>query len=114
MGYDQMLGMLWRGSEEGAAAKVRHELLTSIMGAWSDGDPIRALIMVLLMLFATDEVNLSGPRAVRGVGWSDHWSFSTHGFPALMVTDTSVHAIRQARRLMDFCAEDAQDFRAGF
>lgn len=26
---------------------------------------------------------------------------------ALMVTDTSVHAIRQARRLMDFCAEDA-------
>ena len=25
----------------------------------------------------------------EGVGWSDHWSFWQHGFPALMVTDTA-------------------------
>jgi hypothetical protein len=29
------------------------------------------------------------PRALPGVGWSDHWSFWQHGYPALMVTDTA-------------------------
>jgi hypothetical protein len=29
------------------------------------------------------------PNFVPGVGWSDHWSFSQHGFPALMITDTA-------------------------
>ncbi|MEY2545096.1 MAG: hypothetical protein QOG48_213 [Verrucomicrobiota bacterium] len=29
------------------------------------------------------------PNFVPGVGWSDHWSFSEHGYPALMITDTA-------------------------
>src|SRR5207244_4020329 len=29
------------------------------------------------------------PDALPGVGWSDHWSFSQMGYPALMVTDTA-------------------------
>jgi len=29
------------------------------------------------------------PGAVTGIGWSDHWSFWQHGYPALMVTDTA-------------------------
>lgn len=29
------------------------------------------------------------PAGVPGVGWSDHWSFWQHGFPAIMVTDTA-------------------------
>jgi Iap family predicted aminopeptidase len=29
------------------------------------------------------------PNFVPGVGWSDHWSFSQHGYPALMITDTA-------------------------
>lgn len=29
------------------------------------------------------------PAAVPGVGWSDHWSFWQHGYPAFMVTDTA-------------------------
>jgi hypothetical protein len=28
------------------------------------------------------------PSIVPGVGWSDHWSFWQHGYPALLVTDT--------------------------
>ena len=28
------------------------------------------------------------PAVVPEVGWSDHWSFWQHGYPALMVTDT--------------------------
>lgn len=30
------------------------------------------------------------PSGVQGVGWSDHWSFWQHGYPAVMVTDTAI------------------------
>ncbi|HEX8313332.1 MAG TPA: M28 family peptidase [Chthoniobacteraceae bacterium] len=29
------------------------------------------------------------PASVPGIGWSDHWAFWQHGYPALMVTDTA-------------------------
>lgn len=29
------------------------------------------------------------PERVPGVGWSDHWSFWRHGYPAIMLTDTA-------------------------
>lgn len=29
------------------------------------------------------------PDALPGVGWSDHWAFWRHGYPAVMVTDTA-------------------------
>jgi Zn-dependent M28 family amino/carboxypeptidase len=32
----------------------------------------------------------SAPEHIRGVSWSDHWSFWRHGFPAVMVTDTAL------------------------
>jgi Zn-dependent M28 family amino/carboxypeptidase len=31
----------------------------------------------------------AAPNFIPGVGWSDHWSFSQVGYPALMVTDTA-------------------------
>jgi Zn-dependent M28 family amino/carboxypeptidase len=31
----------------------------------------------------------AGPEALPGVGWSDHWAFWQHGFPAVMITDTA-------------------------
>ena len=30
------------------------------------------------------------PRAVPGIGWSDHAAFAEHGFQAVMVTDTAL------------------------
>jgi hypothetical protein len=30
------------------------------------------------------------PVIVRGIGWSDHWSFGQYGFQGVMVTDTAV------------------------
>ena len=30
------------------------------------------------------------PDLVAGIGWSDHWAFARHGFPAIMVTDTAL------------------------
>jgi Zn-dependent M28 family amino/carboxypeptidase len=32
---------------------------------------------------------LAAPAQLTGVSWSDHWSFSQFGYPALMVTDTA-------------------------
>lgn len=29
------------------------------------------------------------PSVIPGVGWSDHWSFWQHGYPAIMITDTA-------------------------
>lgn len=29
------------------------------------------------------------PSNVPGVGWSDHWAFWEHGYPAIMITDTA-------------------------
>jgi len=31
------------------------------------------------------------PERLRGVGWSDHWSFWQAGYPAIMVTDTAFY-----------------------
>ncbi|HUG52959.1 MAG TPA: M28 family peptidase [Vicinamibacteria bacterium] len=33
---------------------------------------------------------LAAPGWITGVGWSDHWSFWQHGYPAAMVTDTAL------------------------
>jgi hypothetical protein len=30
------------------------------------------------------------PGWIAGVGWSDHWAFWQHGYPAIMVTDTAL------------------------
>ena len=32
---------------------------------------------------------VAAPAFVPGITWSDHWSFRSHGFPAVMVTDTA-------------------------
>jgi Zn-dependent M28 family amino/carboxypeptidase len=29
------------------------------------------------------------PAFIPGIGWSDHWSFWKHGYPAIMITDTA-------------------------
>ena len=34
---------------------------------------------------------LAAPVFIRGVGWSDHWSFWAEGYPAIMVTDTAFY-----------------------
>ncbi len=31
----------------------------------------------------------AAPGGIAGIGWSDHWSFWQHGYPAIMVTDTA-------------------------
>ncbi|HXM81498.1 MAG TPA: M28 family peptidase [Burkholderiales bacterium] len=34
---------------------------------------------------------VAAPGIIPGVTWSDHWSFRSHGYPAIMVTDTAFY-----------------------
>jgi Zn-dependent M28 family amino/carboxypeptidase len=34
---------------------------------------------------------VAAPALIPGVTWSDHWSFRSHGFPAIMLTDTAFY-----------------------
>jgi Zn-dependent M28 family amino/carboxypeptidase len=34
---------------------------------------------------------VAAPTFIPGVTWSDHWSFRSQGFPAVMVTDTAFY-----------------------
>jgi len=34
---------------------------------------------------------VAAPGFIPGVTWSDHWSFRSHGYPAIMITDTAFY-----------------------
>ena len=34
---------------------------------------------------------VAAPAVIPGVNWSDHWSFTQQGYPAIMVTDTAFY-----------------------
>lgn len=48
------------------------------------------------------------PASVPGVGWSDHWAFWQHGYPAFMITDTApfryphYHTVRDTPDQLDY------------
>ena len=44
---------------------------------------------------------LAAPGWLRGVGWSDHWSFWRAGYPAIMVTDTALYRYLQYHTAAD-------------
>ena len=43
----------------------------------------------------------TAPDNIPGIGWSDHWSFWTLGYPAIMVTDTAPFRYRDYHRPTD-------------
>jgi Zn-dependent M28 family amino/carboxypeptidase len=53
----------------------------------------RALVRKVVHSFrrnaAFPSEGVAAPSFVPGVTWSDHWAFRSHGFPAVMVTDTA-------------------------
>jgi hypothetical protein len=51
----------------------------------------------------TDFPTIGGtaPDVVDGIGWSDHWSFSQAGYPAVMVTDTALFRYRHYHKPTD-------------
>jgi hypothetical protein len=55
----------------------------------------RSLIRKSISLFrknaAFPSQGVAAPGFIPGVAWSDHWSYRSHGFPAIMVTDTAFY-----------------------
>lgn len=51
---------------------------------------------------------IAAPDFLEGIGWSDHWSFWQHDYPALMVTDTALfrnpnyHAVTDTPDTLDY------------
>lgn len=53
----------------------------------------RAFVHETLQVFRNEgkfpSDGIAAPTSIPGIGWSDHWSFSKCGFPAVMITDTA-------------------------
>ncbi len=43
----------------------------------------------------------TAPSSVQGIDWSDHWSYSQQGIPAIMVTDTALFRNPNYHRVTD-------------
>jgi Zn-dependent M28 family amino/carboxypeptidase len=43
----------------------------------------------------------AAPEIIPGISWSDHWSFSQEGYPAVMVTDTAIYRYGQYHTSLD-------------
>jgi len=50
---------------------------------------VRKAIGIFREKAAFPSEGIAAPTFVPGVTWSDHWSFRSHGFPAIMITDTA-------------------------
>ena len=58
-------------------------------GSFSSRGLVRRLTERFRQLVQFPSEGLSAPDWIPGIGWSDHWSFSKVGYPALMATDTA-------------------------
>lgn len=61
----------------------------AFVGNVSSGALVRTVIASFRQHATLPSEGAALPANVPGVGWSDHWSFWQHGYPAIMVTDTA-------------------------
>lgn len=62
----------------------------AFVGNWTSRSLVRESIAAFRDTEPFPSEGAALPGAIPGVGWSDHWSFWQHGYPAVMVTDTAV------------------------
>ena len=78
-----------------ALAQTRDSLHARAKASWERiGDlGARSLVRKAISLFRKHarfpSEGVAAPGFVPGVAWSDHWSFRSQGYPAIMVTDTA-------------------------
>ena len=58
-------------------------------GSWSSRHFVRRVTETFRERVQFPSEGLAAPDWIPGIGWSDHWSFSKVGYPALMATDTA-------------------------
>ncbi|MGQ0628441.1 MAG: M28 family peptidase [Phycisphaerales bacterium] len=61
----------------------------AIVGDFGARDLVRKVVGDFRSLASFPCEGAALPGFVPGVDWSDHWAFSTEGYPAVMVTDTA-------------------------
>jgi len=65
----------------------------------------RSLVRTSLKAFrettAFPSEGIAAPAFIKGVGWSDHWSYWQEGYPAFMITDTAPFRYRHYHESSD-------------
>jgi hypothetical protein len=61
----------------------------AFVGNLSSRDLLRRALGVFRQSAQFPSEGAALPAGLPGVGWSDHWAFWQHGYPAIMVTDTA-------------------------
>ena len=61
----------------------------AFVGDTSSRDFLRQVIGEFRQEARIPSVGGTAPSIIRGIDWSDHWSYSQVGIPAFMVTDTA-------------------------
>lgn len=62
----------------------------AFVGNWGNRSLVRRALLTFRRHAEIPSEGAAPPGAVRGVGWSDHWSFWQAGYRAFMVTDTAI------------------------
>ena len=60
------------------------------VGNTSSRDLVHRSISLFRKHTAFPSEGVAAPGWIRGIGWSDQWSFWREGYPAIMVTDTAL------------------------
>jgi len=62
-----------------------------VVGDLSSDGLVRRVLAAFREAATLPSEGSSGPGALPGVGWSDHWAFWQCGYPAVLVTDTGLY-----------------------
>ena len=63
----------------------------AFVGDLGSRDLVRRSVRAFRAVARFPSEGIAAPRAVPGLGWSDHWAFWEQGWPAIMITDTSFY-----------------------
>jgi Zn-dependent M28 family amino/carboxypeptidase len=78
------------------------------VGNLKSGALVRKIVRLFREHAEFPSEGIAAPAFIPGIGWSDHWSFWQHGYPALMVTDTAPFRYRHYHTPED--TEDKIDY----
>lgn len=61
----------------------------AFVGNTASRDLVRTTVRLFRDTTAFPSEGIAAPSFIKGIGWSDHWSYWQEGYPAIMITDTA-------------------------
>lgn len=61
----------------------------AFVGNTASRDLVRTSVKLFRDTTPFPSEGIAAPSFIKGIGWSDHWSYWQEGYPAIMVTDTA-------------------------